>query len=157
MEDQIRISYSLVGTGWSECVVETKDGRAELSASYLSDALGNLVLSAVSVASGFRTVEFGFDEEPGEYRWCIDSVDNNTVRLRIFEFEELWGNKPIESGRLMLEVKATPLGYAKTVRACAEAVLQEHGLTGYAERWSEHEFPAQALELLGNVIARWEQ
>jgi hypothetical protein len=157
MDDQIRISYSLVGTGWSECIVETKDARSRLSASYLSDALGNLVLSAISVASGFHRVEFGFDEEPGEYRWCVESVDNNTTRLRIFEFEELWGNKPSESGRLMLEVMATPLSYAKAVQTCAEAVLQEHGLTGYAEKWAEHEFPAQALELLGIVIARWEQ
>ena len=157
MDDPIRISYSLVGTGWSECIVETPDARAELSASYLSDALGKLVLSALSVASGFHAVEFGFDEEPGEYRWSVESVDNNAVRLRIFEFQELWGNKPTESGRLMLEVAATPLAYAKAVRSCAEAVLQEYGLTGYAEKWAEHPLPAQALELLGNVIARWEQ
>lgn len=157
MNDPLCISYTLAGTGWSKCVVEANDSRAELSASYLSDALGNLVLSAIAVASGFHTAEFGFDEEPGEYRWSLIAVDNNTIRLRLFEFEELWGNKPTASGRLHLETTLTPLAYAKAVHACAAAVQKEHGVAGYAEKWAEHPFPAHLLELLATSIARWEQ
>lgn len=157
MTDQLRISYKLVGTGWAECVVEANETRAELSASYLSDALGNLVLSAVAMASGFRTVEFGFDEEPGEYRWSIDVVDNNSIQLRVVEFPQLWGNEPTDTGRPLLVAITTPLAYAKAVHACATDVLKEYGINGYAKEWAEHPFPTQALELLGNAIARWEQ
>lgn len=157
MNDPFRISYKLVGTGWSECTVQTGTCRAEVSASYLSDALGNLVLSALAVASGFRTVEFGFDEEPGEYRWVIEATDNNSVRVRLLEFPELWGHKANDVGRLLLEASITPLLYAKAVQTCAAAVLQEHGVKGYAEKWAEHPFPQQELELLGNAIAGWER
>jgi hypothetical protein len=157
MTTPLRISYKLVGTGWSECLIEAQGACAELSASYLSDALGNLVLSAIAVASGFHSVEFGFDEEPGEYRWSIHAVDNNIVRLRVVKFSELRGNKPTDSGRPLLEVTTTPLSYAKAVHACAKAVLDEHGLNGYAEMWAEHPFPIWALEQLANTIARREK
>jgi hypothetical protein len=157
MNTRMRLTYKLIGTGWSECLIEGPDTSIEVSASYLSDALGNLVLSAISVSSGFHAVEFGFDEEPGEYRWSISTVDNNTIRLRVLEFSELWGNKPTGSGHLLTEFTTTPLAYAKAVEACASAVLHEYGIKGYGEKWAEHPFPAQALELLQAAIARREQ
>ncbi|MFN7941118.1 MAG: hypothetical protein U0X73_05940 [Thermoanaerobaculia bacterium] len=153
MSESFRITYSLVATGWSKCIVESSDAHVELSASYLSDALGNLVLSGIAAASNFHSVEFGFDEEPGEYRWSVSSAENNAVRLRIFEFHELWGNKPTDSGRLLFEAVLTPLAYARAVYACAAAVLEEHGSNAYLEKWVEHPFPAQALELLAAAIS----
>jgi hypothetical protein len=157
MKEQIHISYKLVGSGWSECRVETNNGRAELSASYLSDALGNLVRSAIAVVSCFHIVEFGFDEEPGEYRWSMNALGNNFIRLRVVEFPELWGNKPTETGRLLLEEIITILDYAKAVHACAITVLQEYGLVGYAEKWAEHQFPERELAILGDLIAELNQ
>lgn len=157
MSEPLRISYALVGTGWSTCVVEAGSQRAEVTASYLSNALSNLVLSALSMASGFRTVVFGFDEEPGEYRWVLEVTDNNTVRLRLLEFPELWGHEPNEAGRLLLEVSTTPVAYAKAVQTCASAVLEQYGAAGYAEKWAEGSFPERELALLGAAIAGWEK
>jgi hypothetical protein len=94
MNNQLSIAYRLAGAGWADCTLESDGTSAKVSASYLSNALGNLVLSAVAVASGFRITEFGFDEEPGEYRWVIEAVDNSVIRLRILEFKELWGMSP---------------------------------------------------------------
>jgi hypothetical protein len=148
----LTITYELVGTGWSVCRLNAGALEAEISASYLSDALGNLILSAVAVASGFRSVSFGFDQEPGEYRWIIETIDTDLVRLRILEFEDLWGNKPDNAGRLHLEVSMRPLQYAEAVASAAEGVLMAHGLNGYAERWSEHKFPDRELTLLRSAI-----
>ena len=157
MNTPLRITYELVGTGWSACTIEAGDSRAELSGSYLSNALGNLVLSAVAVMSGFRTLEFGFDEEPGEYRWSIESTDMNAIRVRVLEFQELWGNTPTESGKLHLETITMPLIYAKAVYAAAASVLANHGLQGYAEKWAEHPFPERELALLGEAISARER
>jgi hypothetical protein len=157
MSAPLHIRYSLVGTGWSSCVVEYEGFRIELSASYLSDALGNLVRAALAAASGFRTVEFGFDEEPGEYRWVLEATENNILRFRLLEFQELWGYKPNAEGRLMLDASTTPLAFAKAVHACATEALREHGEKGYAEKWAEHPFPTRELELLEEAIAGWEK
>ncbi len=156
MTDPLSISYELVETGWSRCVVEAGEQRAELTASYVSDALGNLVLSALAAASGFHNVEFGFDEEPGEYRWSISTVESNIVRVRILEFPELWGNRPTDSGRLLFDLNITRPAFAKAVVACADAVLKECGLEGYAEQWVLYPFPTRGVELLRSVLAQWE-
>jgi hypothetical protein len=152
MTEQLRIAYKLIGAGWSECTLEAGDTRAEITASYLSDALGNLVLSAVAVGSGFGLVAFGFDEEPGEYRWVLQTIENNVVRLRILEFPQLWGYEPNEKGRCVLEVVTTPLAFAKAVQICAASVLQEYGAQGYAEKWVSHPFPERELALLDEVV-----
>ena len=146
------ITYQLVGTGWSVCRLNAGALETEISASYLSDALGNLILSALAVASGFRSVSFGFDQEPGEYRWIIETVDTDLVRLRIVEFGELWGNKPDDAGRLHFEVSMRPRQYAEAVASAAEDVLVAHGLNGYAERWADHKFPERELTLLRSAI-----
>jgi hypothetical protein len=157
MNDQLNITYTLAGAGWADCTLECDGRGVKVSASYLSNALGNLVLSAVAVASGFRVVEFGFDEEPGECRWVIEAVDNNAIRLRVLEFQELWGHEPNERGNPVFETSTTPLLYAKAVHACATAVLEAHGLEGYADKWVEHTFPERELTLLGEAIVEWEK
>src|SRR5262245_28827983 len=122
----LRMSYTLVGTGWSRCMIEASDNRLEITASYLSDALGNLVLSALAVVSGFRAAAFPFDEEPGEYRWVLEVTDNNVLSIRVLEFSELWSQKPDTEGRVLFAISTTPLAYAKAVHSCASAVLEEH-------------------------------
>ena len=45
----VEFKYRLVGTGWAEARIEDEEAWAGLTASYLSDALGNL-LEAVGVS-----------------------------------------------------------------------------------------------------------
>ena len=95
----VTIEYRLDGTGWSECTLTSGADKCEFTASYLSDALRNLVLAGTAVASGFTRVSFGFDEEPGEYRWVITSPRLNEIELEILSFDELWGGKPDAEAR----------------------------------------------------------
>jgi hypothetical protein len=157
MTHPLLIRCELVGTGWLSCVVSFEDCRAELSASYLSDALGNMLLFALAVSAGFRSVSFGMDEEPGEYRWVAELVEPNWLNLRILQFGQLWGSEPNSAGRLLFEAKVRPVILAEAIAEAAERVLQAHGLAGYAERWSEHKFPERELALLRYSIARWQQ
>jgi hypothetical protein len=149
----LSITYSLVGPGWARCVVESEKSKCELGASYLSDALGNLVLSAIASVSGFRSSTFGFDEEPGEYRWVIESTDVNTISVEVLEFQELWGTKPNTEGKSLFRTVCAPITYARAVAMAANSVLEEHGLDGYLGKWMEHAFPERQLQLLEERIA----
>jgi hypothetical protein len=151
----LSIEYHLVGSGWAECRVRFNDAKCEISASYLSDALGNLVLAAAAVVAGVHSVSVGFDEEPGEYRWVVVKSGNNEVNVRLLEFQELWGNEPDGRGKLLMEFAVPPLEFGEAVAIAASGVLTKYGATQYKERWVEHEFPHRQLELLNEFIERW--
>lgn len=157
MSTNLRITYRLHEAGWSACTVEVDGRTIELTASYLSDALGNLVLAAVAIASGFQAATFEFAEEPGEYRWVLEAKENNVLRLRILEFPQLWHFERNENGKLLVDVLTTTLDFAKSVHFAASDVLQEFGLKRYREHWVNHDFPERELALLDDLIARWER
>lgn len=151
----LNIAYKLVGTGWSECTVRDDAGsECTVTASYLSDALGNLVLAALVIASGFTSASFGFDEEPGEYRWVIEQVDVNLVGINILSFPELWGGKPNEQGRLLFSTTCRPVVFAAEVLRVASSLLEEYGEDGYLAQWVEHPFPVRQLTLLRELVEK---
>jgi hypothetical protein len=150
------IDYSLRGSGWARCTVSLDEKAIDLTASYLSDALGNLVLAACMAFSGFHSVAFGFDEEPGEFRWVINRASGNELSLHILEFAELWGNKPNSHGKVLLECVLPVEVFAKEVHRAACAVQTRHGVEGYAEEWVEHPFPTHQLAYLGQLLERYQ-
>jgi hypothetical protein len=150
---KLAVSYELKGTGWATCVVADEAARIQITASYLSDALGSLVLAATGVLSGFRAVTFGFDEEPGEYRWVIRAIDLNEIEIRLLDFRSVLGNMPDDEGRLLFATRCRPAVFARAVHGAAAAVLEKHGEGGYWERWAEHPFPRLQLELLSRLLA----
>jgi hypothetical protein len=152
----LAIDYRLAGAGWADCTVKCSSAACELSASYLSDALGNLVLAAVGVLAGHHSVSVGFDEEPGEYRWSITRIGNDQVHLCVLSFNELWGNRPDTEGEMLLECDLHPLQFGEAVQAAARAVLTKHGVAGFKEKWGEHDFPTKQFELLDEYVSRWQ-
>ena len=124
----LRIDFRLTGSGWAECTVHADGHECEVSASYLSDALGKLVLAGVAVLAGAQSVSVGFDEEPGEYRCAIVMTDNATVRVDVLEFQELWGNWPDAEGRSLLTFSCAPLSSA---RQCAPRPTKCSNSTGW--------------------------
>lgn len=148
------ISYELVGAGWSRCTMRAGSSECVVTASYLSDALGMLVLGALGILSGLKAVSFSFDEEPGEYRWVIQQTNVNQVQIEILSFEELWGNRPNSEGTPKWSFTCRPAVFASAVKAAADAVLTEHGEAGYLEKWCEHPFPKRELDLLSELVAQ---
>ncbi|KGF78709.1 hypothetical protein IA69_28735 [Massilia sp. JS1662] len=153
----LKIDYRLKGSGWAECTIHADGRKCEVSASYLSDALGKLVLAGVAVLAGAQSVSVGFDEEPGEYRWAIVMTDDGVVRVDMLEFRELWGNRPDVEGTLLMTFSCPPLEFGEAVYAAAEEVHKLHGLAGYKKRWATHDFPVAELDLLKSYILRWER
>ena len=146
------IDYRLVGTGWSTCVVQDGPAKCELSAPYLSDALGNLVLAAIAAVSGFMHLSFRFDLEPGEFRWVIRHVPPNEIEVEVLEFKGPEVGRPDSDGGSLFKTRCLPIEFAQAVHAAAQNVLDEFGEAGYAEKWAEHPFPTRQLAVLERQI-----
>ena len=149
---RILIDYRLTGVGWSECTISSGDESCLTSASYLSDALGNLVRAANCLLSGFSAITFSFEEEPGEYRWVICSPRPNEIDLVILQFPDLYGGQPDHEGQEIFRVRCVPEAFAVAVYEAASRILDEEGETGYAEKWAEHPFPTQQLKELRRLL-----
>lgn len=148
------IGYSLASAGWSACRVSANGQSCDLTASYLSDALGNLVLSALAAYRGFQSLSFGFDEEPGEYRWVLQRLTGSTFSLQILEFPDLWSRAPDAAGVVLLSTEVSTQAYARAVHGAASQVLSTYGVAGYKEKWIEAAFPEQELSLLSSMLSR---
>ena len=139
--------------GWAQCTVSDKASSCTITASYLSDALRNLLIAANAVLSGFREVTFRFDEEPGEYRWVIESPRLNEIELRILSFPQLWGDNPDAEGKELFRTRCLPEQFSEAVHEAAAALLAKLGEEQYAAQWCEYPFPKLQFQELEGLIA----
>ncbi len=155
-----RLEYRLVGTGWIECDVRCNGQSVTISASYLSDALGQLAAAALLLRLGAPSARVSFEEEPGEYRWAFDYPSKPTregwkLRVRIWDFDDYkpWRseseNPPIFDELVPVEV------FYSTIIDCLDGVLIEHGEAGYLEKWHRYPFPVSTLNELRRLVAEW--
>lgn len=140
----IVIHYNLTGAGWSECIVEINDQKAHLTASFLSDALANLLDAVKAIVSGADEATALFVEEPGEYRWLLRRKTQDRLYVRILWFNETWSDRPDKDGKIILEVECRLRTFAGAVLSASQRVLATHGLEGYREKWVKHEFPSKS-------------
>jgi hypothetical protein len=140
-QEEVSIDYQLTGSGWSECTIDVFGQRCVVTASYLSDALRELVSGVNHILGGGSEARFRFDEEPGEYRWILSRITDQAVAIRILEFAELWGEKADSEGKQLFEATC-PIRYvADALLQTLNALLAEHGIEGYRKKWLEAEFP----------------
>lgn len=79
---EVEFTYRLTGAGWSEALLTIGAASTRLSASYLDDALGDLIAAAVLAPGAESTIRVSWAEEPGEFRWVLDSSgDQLAVRI----------------------------------------------------------------------------
>jgi hypothetical protein len=112
-------------------------------------------MAAAAILGGAHSISFGFDEEPGEYRWALKWSGSNQLDLRVLEFETLWSNSPDSEGKQLLQATLHPLEFGEAVSSAAAKVLSQFGAKGYKEKWVRHEFPSLQLELLDRYIDSW--
>jgi hypothetical protein len=148
----VHVVYSLTGRGWSECTVEIGERRAHLTASYLSDALGDLLSAVVHLVRGANETTASFAEEPGEYRWRFRRVDPDQVWVRILWFNEFPNKRPDEEGEVVLDGRCRLRTFAGAVLAASQQVLREHGPDGYHRQWGNSEFPLHRQEELKRLL-----
>ena len=137
----VSLDYKLVGKGWSECTLDIYGQTCTVTASYLSNALKELIWSANYMLKGGSEAKFSFDEEPGEYRWILTRRDEKSFEIKILEFEELWGEKEDSQGDEIYKVTCPIYEFATGLKTTLDSLLDEYGITGYKDKWVEAEFP----------------
>ena len=152
-EMKLNVIFRLSGVGWADCLLTDEISSCTVTASYTSDALRHLVLAATAVLSGFRSMRFSFEEEPGEYRWVVSSPRFNEVEIAILAFPNLWADQPDAEGALRFRTTCRPRVFADAVNRAATGLLAEVGEHGYAEQWPGYSFPSLQLEELQRLLA----
>lgn len=124
-----------------------------LSASYLSDALGELLLAIACLQEGAEEAECFWEEEPGEYRWLFRR-DGDSVVLTVVAFDDCWPHLPIEDGEVVFTTRASLKDIATAVVTGCRAVLDDWGEEGYLKKWVEQPFPTELVDIVGAWAAR---
>ncbi len=161
-ETHFKLNYKLTSLGWSTCEIELGTQRVAITASYLSDALGQLTTATTLLRQGAHMSSASFDEEPGEYRWVFDchkppDDEEGGIRVRIYEFDELWSHKPTSEGTKILDGVVQTKAFYRSMLNMIEEVFAEYGEEGYKEKWDgdDHGFPTIIYNELARLLDYW--
>jgi hypothetical protein len=136
----IQFSYSLWSHGWARAFIGNGRVEVKVTASYLTDALGDFVDAVQRLFTEDRT-ECIWEEEPGEFLW---KLHNEGVRCVVEVFQD--GRVPeIFSGDDDL------LHFGGEVEGAIQKLLDELGVEGYLKKWG-HPFPQEAYSKLKQAI-----
>jgi hypothetical protein len=146
------IHYSLVGSGWAECLIEIDGQSVHLTASYLSDALADLLEAVTLVVRGVEESTASFAAEPEEYRWRLQRISPNRLQVSIIWFTDLWKHRPDAEGKVILQAECRLRTFAGAVLSASQQVLSVHGLAEYRENWVNYEFPIAIQQKLQTAL-----
>jgi len=146
-------SYQLETVGWSMAVVSDGKRTVALTASYLSDALGDLTRAVIALLQGAEQATLTWHEEPGVAEWRFERQgDDVDVRITLFD---IWSSSPVVRARLVEPAfqMRYPLGrLAGEVLDELWQVQETVGVDGYQERWKMHAFPLREYTQLRELL-----
>jgi hypothetical protein len=145
------LDYHLDGTGWSRATVADQDQTAHLTASYLSDALGDLTRATLALVRGARQATISWEEEPGEYRWLLTRTGGD-LAIRILWFDDADTQQPDEAGRVVFATTCILTTFATALARQLQQLLDDLGVDGYKRQWVRHDFPLSELEALNHLL-----
>ncbi len=148
----VSFAYHLVGSGWAECTIAIDEQHATMTASYLSDAFGDLLGAVIRMVEGQPEATASFAEEPGEFRWRFFRKEPDRLIVRILGFQELWEDRPDEEGKVLFEAECRLRTFAGAVLSESQRLLAKHGREGYLGMWHNNEFPVDKQMLLRQLL-----
>ncbi len=134
----IRFTYRLKGAGWAVASVGGEHGEISVPASYLCDALRDLV-DAVQSLFTTASAECLWEEEPGEVLWRFRRQGDRLALQVLRDKEEIF------SGDDDL------LHFSSEVDRELRKLLDDWGIERYLKEW-EYPFPHEAHRKLGQAI-----
>jgi hypothetical protein len=152
--------YRLTGRGWAEARIADDASHAILTASYLSDALGDLLEAVGRLLEGASEARCSWEEEPGEYRWIFTRTDDSDAQLNILAFDDMYSRpatlpgvaqphpQPDERGELRFSTTQPISVLAGAIADGAAATLDELGEENYLAEWVEAPFPTARLAFI---------
>jgi hypothetical protein len=147
----VQFSFQLVGVGWARAEVNGDSGDATLTASYLGDALGDLLDAVGTLLDGAESATCHWEEEPGEFRWKFVR-EGERVHLVVLALPDNLPPQPDESGAEVFRTDDSLTSIANTIADGAQRVLDEWGEAGYLERWVEAPFPTAQLARVRKLL-----
>jgi hypothetical protein len=157
MSEEVFIDYQLGQHGWSRFQLTVGTTSVVVGPfGYCSDALGDLVRAALTVATSGWRAEVSFDAEPREWRlvigpyWDRARSDWTDFRLRVLTFPSVrLPPVPEEEGKTLFEAPCSADAFIHSVLKAAQAVWDEHGADGYDRLWGgPRRFPLRAVSAL---------
>ncbi len=150
----VHLVYKLTGRGWSRCELTIEKQHIVLTASYLGDALSELIHAVTSVMTGEKKSFAIYEEEPGQYFWTFEcTFQDNGVILRILWSDESWGRAPDEDCREVFAAHCSVVVFARALLQMLDEVLEEYGEEGYKREWEGHDFPTQQHAYLKRILS----
>ncbi|WP_371657519.1 hypothetical protein [Streptomyces sp. NBC_00280] len=140
----LRITWTLVAHGWADCVVEDHRAKAELIASYISDAPEEFLTAVARLVAGETETRAQFEAEPTAYRWIFHR-DGEDIRIRVLELRD--GSDHDNNGTRIWSSRLDIDVLARTVIRCFDGVACAYGETGYHDKWGRR-FPRTELDAL---------
>lgn len=141
---ELRLIWTLSGTGWADCTVMDHEAEVVVVASYITAAPEDLLTAVARLVAGESEIRVEFEAEPTEFRW-IFYCQGEDVWIRILELPDsgLHDNAGTEVWSSWQTVDAA----ARAVIRCFDAVARIYGESGYHGKWG-HPFPRTELEAL---------
>lgn len=147
---EVDIDCSITGLGWMTIVITASDvSSSPIVASYLTDALGDLLRAILVVATSGDAVEVEFEGEP--QIWVLSLIPDQqggaTIRIRF----EGWSEA--EDVPLLYEARCNIDALAKAAIDAAESIWTAYGVDGYNQSWhGDKGFPLRAMAALKAAV-----
>lgn len=144
MTSDMRITWTLAGSGWAGCTLEDRQTKVELTTSYITSAPEEILTAVARLIAGETETRAQFEAEPTAYRW-IFYRDGEDIWIRVLELRD--GSDRDNRGTEIWSSQLDMDQLARTVIRCFDEVAQTYGESGYRGKWGEH-FPRTELEAL---------
>lgn len=143
-ERTFTIFLDLKFVGWLLVVVGDGHGQVRFTASYLTNALDDLLAALLALTRGEQHARVSWEGEPTEYRWNITIDAFDYAHVRVLVFPDPCAEQPI-GGHQLLDVDLPLPMLIGSVTAAARDLLTRRGTDGYARQWHAGPFPIDQL------------
>jgi hypothetical protein len=139
-----------ITAGWADCRVTLGEHDVAVTASYLTDGIGDLVASTVSLLRGAPESSCVFAEEPGEYRWHLTRVGEDRLRVQVLATRGVAAD-PSLGDVSVLDAECRMRTFAGQIAAEFRRLERTLEREGYEHAWG-HSFPEERVASLERAL-----
>lgn len=148
----MEFDFRLERAGWAYADIRHDGQHARLTASYLSDALGDLLRAVRDLVAGSPSARCFWSEEPGEFWWVFENREGLvTLTIRWFGDQV---DEPDDTGDVVFHTNLSLGELVDAIVDGAEDVLKRHGAEEYESLWIRAPFPEASLSAIRAERAR---
>ncbi|MCG7379094.1 hypothetical protein MH215_18940 [Paenibacillus sp. ACRSA] len=137
--------------GWLDIFITPTFGeRIEIPASFLTDAIRDLVDKLIALRKGADDVEITIQTEPGEYRFWIKKQSASRVQFEVYEMSDNFSSEAVHEGRRLMSEEVTRVRLYKLMYRELKK-MKDLGLDEYKKRWSG-DFPQSGFTQIERYV-----